>query len=767
MFTKKPTTGIPLAAPLCVLALIVCFCQPAVAGTPRLQIDVTVEEGAITIPFSPIAVQLDFAALLKEAGIPGRVAPNSIAVARVEDDGAEAAIPHALSEDFAWEQRGTVSWVAERPSHRHYRICADTLGHGPFAPPAVTPIIGAGDNPRYNRPGGADPIHCHGIRPVLGDFDGDGRTDVVSRQIYTSTWGQPRFTIWFWRNVGTEEAPVYEDYVRLRADGEVIPNHYSGCDLYDWDGDGRLDLMTARSVYRNTGDVEWHGTPVLTKVADLPDNGLKGRPYCFFMGMADHDADGVFDAIYQLSGVHYDYEGPPPRNFVEGALYRWVNTAGPGAPPSFGKTEPFVRDGQIWTENYLPSSLVDMDNDGDLDLVGNSRPLDRIPAQCQVCYWPNIAQPGAAPEYGRCVLVPDTYNMSSYSVLPGATGPYEGLLLPEGHRVRYLHRTDGTWPSGAGRFERRDLLRQQRARCGVDGYSCVEVEDWEGDGDWDLMAGDEFGTIWLIENTGTNTSPVFQPSRPIEANEEPIRIMRWHYLQDGNPEYWLGQSKPAYQDWDGDGDHDIVTANNTDRVVLFENVGSRQAPYFTRSEVIAIGDDPAPFAKRRKPSLVDWNGDGVMDLVTSNPDEQTCLFLGNRDEGHQRVMPGVPLLTEAGTPLKAPQGEVCDWDGDGDWDIIAQIGDWGGAGPGYFENAGSNDDPRFLAPVRLACWGTEICLSAHEHSFAAVDWYGTGQLDLMCGGECGWFFFFRRTALDAPAPPAVSVTVAKEAGANE
>ena len=188
--------------------------------------------------------------------------------------------------------------------------------------------------------------------------------------------------------------------------------------------------------------------------------------------------------------------------------------------------------------------------------------------------------------------------------------------------------------------------------------------------------------------------------------------------------------------------------------MLFENVGTRAKPRFAAPRPLRIGSDEAPFAKRCRPAVVDWNGDGLMDVVTTSKKGHVCLFRQKRVGGALKLQAGEPLLNQAGKPFGGGQWEACDWDGDGDWDLITQRGRWSSAGPYFQENTGTNKAPRFKAPMRLKCWGTEITLSAHEHSFAAVDWYGTGKPDLMCGGESGLFYFFRRTALDSPTPPA-------------
>ena len=345
---------------------------------------------------------------------------------------------------------------------------------------------------------------------------------------------------------------------------------------------------------------------------------------------------------------------------------------------------------------------------------------------------------------------------------PGVWGvdnaAYHGYLAAEGHRLRYYRQTEPAAPGRLPKLEDGGMLEQVDGRCGVDGFSGVEVADWERDGDWDLVAGDESGRLWLIRNIGTNRRPVFDNPAPIMAAGAPIRIERWHYIPDGNPEYFLGQTKPRYADWDGDGDCDLLVANNTNRLVLFDNIGTREAPAFARAAVIRVGDDETAFTDRCQPAVLDWNGDGLTDLVTTSREHQLCLYLREREGDKLKLRPGVPLFGVDGKPLDGRQWEVRDWDGDGDWDVIGQVGAWGKAGPGLYENVGTNARPRLAAALRLRCWGDEISLSAHEHSFSTVDWYGTGQRDLVCGGESGLFYFFRRAALDAAHPPQATIT---------
>jgi hypothetical protein len=56
--------------------------------------------------------------------------------------------------------------------------------------------------------------------PVAYDWDGDGVKDIVTGRFYG---GQ----VWFYKNVGTHNNPVFSGYDTLRADGSYISAYAS------------------------------------------------------------------------------------------------------------------------------------------------------------------------------------------------------------------------------------------------------------------------------------------------------------------------------------------------------------------------------------------------------------------------------------------------------------------------------------------------------------------------------------------------------------
>ncbi|MEM9644726.1 MAG: exo-alpha-sialidase [Planctomycetota bacterium] len=148
--------------------------------------------------------------------------------------------------------------------------------------------------------------------------------------------------------------------------------------------------------------------------------------------------------------------------------------------------------------------------------------------------------------------------------------------------------------------------------------------DWDRDGDFDLVVGDEDGRVALIENTGRldGASPVFRMPR---------------YFQQEADELKFGAlATPFTYDWDGDGDEDIICGNTAGSIGFFENMG--------------IADNGLP----------KWNSPVLLRKKTDSGDVPF------------RVMAGANGSIQG--PCEAKWGyttlSVADWDGDGDGDIV-------------------------------------------------------------------------------------------------
>ena len=222
-------------------------------------------------------------------------------------------------------------------------------------------------------------------------------------------------------------------------------------------------------------------------------------------------------------------------------------------------------------------------------------------------------------------------------------------------------------------------------------------------------------------------------------------------LEDGRYLETCGGRNAVFHDWDGDGDLDLIRLDFIDTFSYFENVGSRTNPVWTAARHLRTAD-----GERLHPELCigtiakcDWDGDGKMDLLMS---EENAYVSFVRNTG--RVERGLPVF-EKPRYLRMCGGDVffgalacpwtCDWDGDGDEDILC--GNSAG-NIAFIENLSGKGvaSPKWAAPV-LLCEpdGKPIRIQAGPNgsrqgpieakwgyvTLSVADWDGDGRPDIM------------------------------------
>jgi hypothetical protein len=168
--------------------------------------------------------------------------------------------------------------------------------------------------------------------------------------------------------------------------------------------------------------------------------------------------------------------------------------------------------------------------------------------------------------------------------------------------------------------------------------------DWDGDGREDIIAGNSAGYIAFIKNLRGDPVRWAAPEL-LKADGKIIREQAGpNGSIQGPAEAKWGYSILSVEDWDGDGLPDIVTNGIWGKIVWYKNIGTRIAPKLAAAQPVELAPG-APVQNlawnwwrpkgrelvtqwRTTPQVIDWNKDGIMDLVMHDTQGYLALLRG-------------------------------------------------------------------------------------------------------------------------------------------
>lgn len=166
------------------------------------------------------------------------------------------------------------------------------------------------------------------------------------------------------------------------------------------------------------------------------------------------------------------------------------------------------------------------------------------------------------------------------------TGKLSDLIVGGEGALDYYRFTGTFSDRGAPVYNAPVPVLEQNARLYPGSLPVLSAVDWNGDGAKDIIAGNSEGRILFFRNRGTNDTPAFDDGIELEAAGRVIHVQPGYNDVQGPQEARWGYVSPTVVDWNGDGLLDIVTSSATARHKVFLNIGSKAEPKLDAAQTL-------------------------------------------------------------------------------------------------------------------------------------------------------------------------------------
>jgi hypothetical protein len=479
------------------------------------------------------------------------------------------------------------------------------------------------------------------------DYDGDGARDLI---IGASDWrdygwdnafnaqgewmqGPLHGYVYFMKNLGSNEEPVWAEAKQIEAGGAAMEVY--GCpspNLADWDGDGDLDVVLGE---------------FMDKCTYFENTGTRMEPVYAAGRRLSHKGKAITMELEMLQVAAIDWDKDGDVDLVVGqedgrvALVECVGNQSDGTPaflpPVFFQQEAArLKVGVLNT----PKS-VDWDGDGDEDLiVGDTAGFVNFVENLDGGNPPQWAPPVRLKSAGETLRI-----------LAGPNGSIQGPA-------------EAKW-----------------------GYTVVDVADWDHDGNLDVVLNSIWGKVLWYRNAQGVGALELEAARAVEvAWEGPTPKPAWFWWNPkGKALVTQWRTSPVVRDLNEDGLNDLIMLDQEGYLSFFERKRTDKGLLLLppqriflneKGEALRLNEREAGGSGRRKLTMTDWDGDGKLDILINSKNIDFLRNIGDADHPYQFKNEGKvdphPLAGHTTCPT------TVDWNKDGVPDLLT------GAEDGFF-----------------------------------------------------------------------------------
>ncbi|NOX65708.1 MAG: VCBS repeat-containing protein, partial [Chlorobi bacterium] len=247
---------------------------------------------------------------------------------------------------------------------------------------------------------------------------------------------------------------------------------------------------------------------------------------------------------------------------------------------------------------------TDYDGDGDYDLLVSctDKPYNGV------YFFENVEGNVKMPTFKSGVRISKGYKNIQPSYIDGKLR----LLIP-GKEILNLQEEKivDIYPKEIINSTAKRIRAKQWKYCDYNGDNTLDLIVSEGnwtDYGWDnafdkngkWKNGPLHGNLYFIKNINTNESPKYAEPKLIYSDNSPIDV--------------YGMPSANFEDFDNDGDLDIICGEFLDKFSYFENIGDRKNPKYTSRGFLTNLNKPITMdLEMIVPVAIDWDKDGDID----------------------------------------------------------------------------------------------------------------------------------------------------------
>jgi hypothetical protein len=189
------------------------------------------------------------------------------------------------------------------------------------------------------------------------------------------------------------------------------------------------------------------------------------------------------------------------------------------------------------------------------------------------------------------------------------------------------------------------------------------VCDYDHDGQRDLLVGTgKEGYVYFHRNVGSDAQPLLASGVQLTVGAAALTV--------------TARATPYVHDWDEDGLEDLLCGVGDGQVCFFRNIGTAQSPAYAPAVLLRAGGAALDLGDRSVVRVFDWDGDGLKDLVGSASYNVSWCRNTNRNSSPVLEPPVAVMAPVAGSGLVAINTgyrmrlELVDWNNDGVLDLL-------------------------------------------------------------------------------------------------